>query len=525
MQLIDANVSARIQGILAKLKEARNRGLSCFGSNKHHFQLNPPIDEAEIEAFEARHCVELPEDYSAFLRLAGNGGAGPYYGIYPLQNWDDFSGGVAEGADVDFLLRPCPLTRNLVREEGWEKQFGESSPYCGTISIGTQGCSYIMQLIVTGPCRGAVVYGDMDGGPPKVMREPDFLSWYERWLDELLAGYKTDWFGFALGGTEADFLSILGDEGENDDLKAEAMQAIYRLPAISNSAEAAILRGLDHRNQKLQAATCTAAAEFAVAPAQDGIALLLKKDDAQVRRSAVQALIKLNPERWADAVIERLFDSDREVASAAYFCLNRAGRITQEIRLSLLADESVTIASLAADGMTWMPAHGAMLEKMLLHADSQVRRAAANGLRAIQARASIPALLQQLSLETDESLIDQILKSLGDMNDPAPVPTLLEWAKSEDDFHRLAAVESLAKLGDVRAVAVIQPMLSDTRKPVRRGSRGMMTNIHPINELVRRALQTSPGEQLRQLARISVAPAPVGTQDRNKKRMPWRWWR
>jgi len=51
----------------------------------HQYRLNPVLDEQAILTFEKRHNVRLPEDYRAFLLHVGNGGAGPYCGVLPLE--------------------------------------------------------------------------------------------------------------------------------------------------------------------------------------------------------------------------------------------------------------------------------------------------------------------------------------------------------------------------------------------------------------------------------------------------------
>jgi hypothetical protein len=56
---------------------------TVFGVIGHHFVLNPPLTEAEVVAFEQGHQVRLPPDYRHFLTSIGNGGAGPYYGVFP----------------------------------------------------------------------------------------------------------------------------------------------------------------------------------------------------------------------------------------------------------------------------------------------------------------------------------------------------------------------------------------------------------------------------------------------------------
>ena len=83
------HINQSLSRILSKLDDVRRRGLKCFGSQAHAFRLNPPIAEAEVHRFEHRHGISLPDDYRAFLIQAGNGGAGPYYGLLPLDNWND----------------------------------------------------------------------------------------------------------------------------------------------------------------------------------------------------------------------------------------------------------------------------------------------------------------------------------------------------------------------------------------------------------------------------------------------------
>jgi hypothetical protein len=201
----------RVRRILEKLEQVRARGLFCFGSEKHGFRLNPPCSEAELEAFENKHHIHLPSDYRTFLKHVGNGGAGPYYGIYPLEKWDNFASWVMDHVPDDLLASPCPLQPELSRSSDWQDEFGKISPYQGTFSLGSQGCTYAIQLVVTGPWVGKVVYVDADGQTPYMLRESDFLSWYERWLNELLGSYKMDGFGYGPGGGESDFFRILNE--------------------------------------------------------------------------------------------------------------------------------------------------------------------------------------------------------------------------------------------------------------------------------------------------------------------------
>ncbi len=214
----------RIRDIVRKLAAARaTAGLQArFGVEKHHFELRTPLAEAEVAAFERKHGIALPEDYRAFLIEGGNGGAGPYYGINELTDYAQWYEEEAEAPN--FLSSPCPLVdgeplrrawkaaqaRDERRRQGivtagappnaawrgfladqWE-EWGK-----GSMEISDQGCTYSARLIVTGAARGRIVYLDAQGWyPPYFVKDASFLEWYERWLDNALAGGPDGFFGF-----------------------------------------------------------------------------------------------------------------------------------------------------------------------------------------------------------------------------------------------------------------------------------------------------------------------------------------
>jgi hypothetical protein len=145
------DLSVRLARVAAKLDRARRLdGPVMFGVDSHHFWLGPPLPESAVADFERAHAVRLPADYRAFLTRLGHGGpggspgAGPYYGLEPLD----------------------------VRE-------------AGPVTLSHQGCGHYSLLEVTGPDRGRVT---TDSTTPT--GDADFLAWYERWLDATLAGEK-----------------------------------------------------------------------------------------------------------------------------------------------------------------------------------------------------------------------------------------------------------------------------------------------------------------------------------------------
>src|SRR5271166_2674773 len=119
MKQEDKTLLGQLGAILGKLERARRLPgqEEEFGVGKHHFRLNAPLSEAEIGAFEERHGVRLPNDYRLFLLLAGEGGAGPYYGIEPLSEWDYWF--EEEAKSPGFLASPCPLAPGLALVQAW----------------------------------------------------------------------------------------------------------------------------------------------------------------------------------------------------------------------------------------------------------------------------------------------------------------------------------------------------------------------------------------------------------------------
>ncbi|MFE9096105.1 SMI1/KNR4 family protein [Streptomyces sp. NPDC007264] len=163
----------RIRRKLAKVPYAALRSHS-FGEEKHRFRLEPPLPDTKAAEFEADHDIELPDPYRSFLTTLGGGGASPFYGLLPLQSCRPFT--------MDHQDEPS-------RPRGFT--FASCPPHRGDLflHIIEAGCTDLVLLGITGPLTGRVVTGSADGfWGPNVSSATDFLAWYERWLDHMLAG-------------------------------------------------------------------------------------------------------------------------------------------------------------------------------------------------------------------------------------------------------------------------------------------------------------------------------------------------
>lgn len=256
------NFSAQIGRIKTKLPKAAraDRGLKIFGASSHKYLLSKPAPIEAVISCENTYGIYLPECYKAFVLQVGNGGcsyensaAGPFYGIYPLgKNLNEF-------ADEEYLKNDCilqpdysdeqwdkvtsRLENDAISDEEADKEMGQI--YGGILPIGSQGCSYFHGLILNGEYRGRVVNLDMGGQKPRFAFEENFLDWYERWLDEIISGdllaSSPSWFGYSMGGTEAELLNVFRVNPDLD-TRNEALAGLMRKRTLSRSVLATIDR-------------------------------------------------------------------------------------------------------------------------------------------------------------------------------------------------------------------------------------------------------------------------------------------
>jgi len=226
-----------LKGIREKLDLLRKRdvGLTVFGAADHCYELVPPLTESEAEEVESQFGVRFPKEYRQFLLEVGAGGAGPFYGLFPLVKTDGGWKWEGDGAEmVADLTKPFPHTKEWNLDghpiwneapdeddekfdsesfeeacEEWEDRFyeiywnAEWTP--GAICLCHLGCATRHWLVVTGPERGNMWLDDTandEGVIPLKKGDPDqggwtdlsddpkerlsFAAWYEGWLDESL---------------------------------------------------------------------------------------------------------------------------------------------------------------------------------------------------------------------------------------------------------------------------------------------------------------------------------------------------
>jgi len=178
-----------------KLRTAGRGKLQPFGVELHAFRRKRRLTEQQVTAFERRYAVKLPREYRAFLTGVANGGAGPAYGLYSLaEAVTSMRGRVPH----DFLRTPFPYTDAYHPfEDEDEEDEGERSdlyPTAGTLVLCHEGCGILHLLVVAGPSRGQMWVDNRCNDQGLYPLGVTFLDWYERWLDNTLAGGDGIWW-------------------------------------------------------------------------------------------------------------------------------------------------------------------------------------------------------------------------------------------------------------------------------------------------------------------------------------------
>lgn len=191
-----------VENKLKKLMEL-DKKFSIFGSNSHKYAINSKFTEEELQEFEKRNKIALPEEYREYLKNIGNGGAGPFYGLLELE--DNDNNPVDLSMEFPYTYKE-PLNLFDVyesmdeidddNEEEQERFLNEiyEKSVRGIIFLAHEGCGMYSALVVKGKEYGNIWYFDFanDAGvypltSKKTGKGMKFFEWLELWLDKSLA--------------------------------------------------------------------------------------------------------------------------------------------------------------------------------------------------------------------------------------------------------------------------------------------------------------------------------------------------
>lgn len=201
--IMDNTRLLHIKEKLLKLKEL-DKEYKIFGSKKHQYKMNEKKRLKDLEEFEILHQITVPEEYKIFLTEIGNGGAGPYYGLFSFEDGiniakDDY---YAPKLDIPFAHEfpfNNEVTKNFIDhyreclEEGEYnkiKRLITPDILTGVLFLSDYGCGEEFILVVKGEQQGKVWFegGNLISCLKRDNRtQMSFFDWYEDWLDRSLA--------------------------------------------------------------------------------------------------------------------------------------------------------------------------------------------------------------------------------------------------------------------------------------------------------------------------------------------------
>lgn len=222
--------------LLLKEAQAADAGLKEFGAQRHKYQWRPPASLGDVEKFEHEIGTALPEDYRDFLLQAGDGGAGPYFGLFSLEDVHNA---------LEWPIEPGRAPRITPGLKEWSSGAPDNWKR-GCIPIGYQGDTFFIHLMVAGPDRGRVFYMEYEGGWIFFPREQTFLSWYTRWLREVRNGYHIFWFGTNLDGDEAELRWHYAQASAEDERQL-AITSMEKFPTLSEETKAFLADAINER--------------------------------------------------------------------------------------------------------------------------------------------------------------------------------------------------------------------------------------------------------------------------------------
>lgn len=233
----------QLDRIKNKLEKAMRKDTAflVFGASSHKYRVDEKLTAKELADWQAKNQVTLPEPYTQFLTKVGNGGAGPYYGIYSIEKATSYT-------DRNALTTKCVLRPRMTKEE-WnhlteplindedisdlEYDAARDRVMGGMLCIGTQGCEYDMYLVLEGQHSGKIVFTSdfYPDHPFFFIYEDNFLDWYERWLDEIILDYDIAWFGSRMPGDENVLIQVY-QNAPNEEIKLKALNGMFKFKKI-----------------------------------------------------------------------------------------------------------------------------------------------------------------------------------------------------------------------------------------------------------------------------------------------------
>jgi beta-lactamase regulating signal transducer with metallopeptidase domain len=205
----------------------------------------------------------------------------------------------------------------------------------------------------------------------------------------------------------------------------------------------------------------------------------LKDSDAEVRKSALHALMKFRTPAAFDAFMIAMKDQDADVRQQAAFALSqlRDERAIDAL-IGALRDENADVRQQAAFALSQLRKAKAVPALMAASkdVDEDVREQALFALSQIRDASAVPALIGALG-DAKPNVRQQAAFALSQIQDPAAVPGLIAALRDNDADVRQQAAFALSQIGDESAIEALTAAIKDPVADVRQQAIVALTQI------------------------------------------------
>lgn len=319
---------------LLKKADKKDNERKVFGAKQHQYRWAPPVSEEKLQEWEQYFGIILPKEYRSFLKEIAGGGAGPYYGIYPIEE--------AFCYDKELLCEQCLLKPNMTKKEWKEISENLEYDYGGILPIGTQGCTYETGLVLTGEYRGRIVYFDYDcEGIPFFVEENDFLQWYVRWLEEVINGYKIFLFGCNVGGNEETLIEKY-QKAETEKRKLDILNSFFKFQHIKPKTERFIWKIQQNSSKTIKEVAADILLHFGSKKGEKMLELFWNEKQYAAAVRVISNRQKYDFEKWYEKIFSVTDILQGEDLVKAAHILSKCSKMTVGDMLKLLDNPNST---------------------------------------------------------------------------------------------------------------------------------------------------------------------------------------
>jgi HEAT repeat protein/beta-lactamase regulating signal transducer with metallopeptidase domain len=201
-----------------------------------------------------------------------------------------------------------------------------------------------------------------------------------------------------------------------------------------------------------------------------GLTEALHDTDADVRKQAMQALVRLHSPAVYEALMAALKDSDADMREQAVVGLGQLrDQRAADALLGMLKDKEPSVREQAAFALGQLRSAPAVpaLAAALKDINEDVRQQALFALSQIRDRTAVPAITDALK-DANAEVREQAAFALSQLGDEQAVPALVAALKDVEEDVRQQAAFALSQVGNEAAVAALTAALKDVSADVRK---------------------------------------------------------